>query len=124
MAFISDPDAHRTFDPERGLALVREGMDGGSSGYMAFKIKGQGREIPFYAILTSTKSAFGDADPSPNVEQPCWSIYSGGSLDAPQYAHLRPIIEEAMIAFRSSFGYGQPQWRYYIYFEPFRRDRV
>ncbi|WP_156141114.1 hypothetical protein [Sphingomonas sp. 37zxx] len=118
MPFVSDPDAYRTYDPVRGLELVREGVGGGSSGYMAFKIKGNDREISFHAMLTSTRSAFGDADPSPN-EQPCWKIYSGGALDSPRYAESRHLIEEAMIAYRSSFGVGQPQWQYYVYFEPF-----
>lgn len=118
MPFISDLDAYRTYDPDRGLELVREGVDGGSSGWIAYKIKGGGREIAFHAKLASTNTAFGNSDPSPGLEQPCWMIYTGGSLDAPTYAHLRPIIEEAMVAYRSNFGFGQPEWHYYVCFVP------
>lgn len=106
---------YRTFDSERGLAIMEHDEPTGSSGYQSMLITGPDLNFAFYIR--------GRTDP----EQPdlvIYQVYTGGLLDAPHLQWIRPLIVEGLEAFASRYGYSRPGVRFATEFLALNEERA
>ncbi len=114
MAWIADPKALRTYDPERGLEL--RGVGGGSDGAHDFVIHriGESDEVlaGFTAYMDSRKATIEERAADPSVEAcTIWEIRAGFGpkgwfLKGYGRDESKRIIREAMLAYRALHGQG------------------
>jgi hypothetical protein len=118
MTFQADTAHSRVWDPERGLELFRIGS--GPGAWNAFEIAGPSTSFEFLATQTVTKETKGP--PGDYSGQPCWQIYFHVQFGPEKLKIIQPLVEEAMKAYKSVFGFGRPECIYSVEFVPWETD--
>jgi hypothetical protein len=111
MAWISDFEARRTYDPETGLELF---VVGGGPGHAVFEIRGEGYCLEF--------SAFKNEDPMTakecsrfNVERGWGSVYCVFNRYSDQQ---RELISSSLLAFKGGNGFSlSDREKFFVRFE-------
>ncbi|MCO4092937.1 MAG: hypothetical protein HEQ34_13435 [Sphingorhabdus sp.] len=110
MAFRADPENLKTFDRERGYELKIDG--GGSSGEFRFIIAGPEGKYHFSAHKDWIGLPADEIEQLPldkPKESEVWIVHNWDE-------HWRPIIYEAMTAYKSVHGFENPRFSYFVRF--------
>jgi hypothetical protein len=112
MAFISDPEQRRTWDPDRGYELKIEGTTGGSSGYTPFHLTGPDVDIYFYA--KGKTSELPQETPKGEVlYEAVWNIQRASLARE----DIKALITEAMLSYKHHFGIAPANVSHSVRFE-------
>jgi hypothetical protein len=113
MTFQANADQTRLIDSERGLELFQRGP--GPGAWKAFEIVGPSTSISFLGAQTVTEET--EAPPGDYYSgQPCWKIYFHVKYDPEERNIVEALVTEAMMSYKSVFGFGRPEWIYSVEF--------
>lgn len=121
MAWIADPKALRTYDPERGLELRRVG--GGSDGSLRFAVHSIGKPDEVLAGFSVHGKARYATEEEKSVNPDLQGIYTreirtglgptGWIIKGYSLEESKKVIREAMLAYRDAHGAPVgPAWVY------------
>lgn len=110
MAFIADRKARRTYDPDRGYELSREG--GGSGGELRFRLVGPEDETSFtatFGVDPLTPAEIEKLGPQFDKIPIVWTVF----WHLPEW---RQVIREALRAYMFTHGAPLPNMRAFVRF--------